>query len=85
MEDIPFSPPERGNMQANSTQTYVPARERRYPSTQRKREAPTLPTLVAILEGVPVPPNHQLSLSLKSTLKFTEYSGANNTAPDIAN
>ncbi len=53
-----FSPPDRGNIHPNSSQTNKPEKERSKPSSQSINAAPTLPTLSVTLEGVlkiPVP------------------------------
>lgn len=53
-----FSPPLRGIMQANSSQTQSPDTDSRSPSTHRSIEAPKDPTPLTIEEGVekiPVP------------------------------
>jgi hypothetical protein len=53
-----FSPPDRGNMVPNSSQTKSPQNERAKPRTQSIRDAPTDPTDPRMEDGVenmPVP------------------------------
>jgi len=53
-----FSPPDRGNMVPNSSQTKSPQRERMKPRTQSIRDAPTDPTKPRMddgVENIPVP------------------------------
>jgi hypothetical protein len=53
-----FSPPDRGNMVPNSSQTKSPQSERAKPMTQSIRDAPTEPTEPRMNDGVeniPVP------------------------------
>jgi len=53
-----FSPPDRGNMVPNSSQTKSPQRERAKPMTQSIRDAPTDPTKPRMddgVENIPVP------------------------------
>jgi hypothetical protein len=65
-----FSPPDRGNMVPNSSQTKSPQRERAKPRTQSIRDAPTDPTDLRIeygVENIPVP---MMAPTLVATLEI---------------
>jgi hypothetical protein len=69
-----FSPPDRGNMVPNSSQTKSPQSERTKPMTQSIRDAPTDPTELRIDDGVENIPVPMMAPTLVANVRKSEKS-----------
>jgi len=69
-----FSPPDRGNMVPNSSQTKSPQRERAKPMTQSIRDAPTDPTRPRMDDGVENIPVPMMAPTLVANVRKSERS-----------